>query len=347
MLSPSPYILCITGASVCLQHRRLCSGSAAAMPWPKRSTIPKFGNWDKNEETSYSIIFDKVRAEKERILHTSEGDPEDTSLDQSFCENGNVGGAKKTSHSIFSDKAREDRGAILLTSQEDKRYTPQHLNVLKNSGVIAGREISHASYDKSWGLLARASENSSPKSSLGGRIIGEQQQSSTLQADPWGLPGAPLYNPSGAPSRQPMQIGATKENSFFNERQCVDREDKEYQGRLHAIPTNVPRLGRHMYEINPAAAKLRSSLQSSETSKKADMQGKPVLPKFGNWGSADGFTEAFSRVQNERRLKHTPKPTVRPSSPFRPDEDLYGTSEGSSKRKNRRGWLPILCCSKP
>ena len=40
----------------------------------KNTTIPKFGNWDKKEDLSYSIVFDAARADKEKFMYMSHED---------------------------------------------------------------------------------------------------------------------------------------------------------------------------------------------------------------------------------------------------------------------------------
>ncbi|MCO5608668.1 hypothetical protein L7F22_062882 [Adiantum nelumboides] len=51
------------------------------MPWPE-TTVPRFGDWDGNEDLSYSIVFDKARADKERFMPTRKNDSNGPSLNQ-------------------------------------------------------------------------------------------------------------------------------------------------------------------------------------------------------------------------------------------------------------------------
>mgnify|MGYP000479903545 CR=1 FL=1 len=46
----------------------------------KSPTIPKFGNWDKKEDLSYSIVFDAARADKEKFMFMSQEDEHDRAL---------------------------------------------------------------------------------------------------------------------------------------------------------------------------------------------------------------------------------------------------------------------------
>lgn len=59
------------------------------MPWPE-TTVPKFGEWDGNEDLSYSIVFDKARADKERYLPASKNDLKDSSLNQERYKTGGL-----------------------------------------------------------------------------------------------------------------------------------------------------------------------------------------------------------------------------------------------------------------
>jgi hypothetical protein len=52
------------------------------MQWGKSPTIPKFGNWDKKEDLSYSIVFDAARADKEQSMFMSYEDENDRALFQ-------------------------------------------------------------------------------------------------------------------------------------------------------------------------------------------------------------------------------------------------------------------------
>ena len=56
------------------------------MQWRKNTTIPKFGNWDKKEDVSYSIVFDAARADKEKFMYMSHEDEHERALFQKMSK---------------------------------------------------------------------------------------------------------------------------------------------------------------------------------------------------------------------------------------------------------------------
>lgn len=180
------------------------------MPWPK-SSVPKFGNWEKSEELAYSFVFDKARAEKERFLHFSDND---LSSDQSLCRNSHEADGKKA---LFSDKARADRERSLPTPGQIKMHPRMHQNGFKNPEAVLGIGASHPpSYNSSY-LRGGASRPPSQNRALKGSTFPHERQHvdqagrglhETLPVESINAPGMSLYaqNPPTAKIRSSQAV---------------------------------------------------------------------------------------------------------------------------------------------
>ncbi|MCO5572385.1 hypothetical protein L7F22_026138 [Adiantum nelumboides] len=100
---------------------------APTMPGPK-SSVPKFGIWNKNEDLAYSIVFYQVRAEKESSLHSWDGDCDNPVSVASASPRSNGETGDRTSQSIF----RAKREKFLHTAKENRRFAPSHQVAFRN-----------------------------------------------------------------------------------------------------------------------------------------------------------------------------------------------------------------------
>lgn len=288
--------------------------------------VPRFGDWDDNKELSYSIIFDKARADKERNLISSI-DP------AAYCAFHN---------------ARE---------LKDPNAPPPHQNVFNSGDMASGKRVAHSYH----GMGNRDFGDSSLEAqSAGGRISMGKEVSNHFQS--WhpsnGRPGLSSWV---QPSDSPRQMMALNEARTTGDYLQVSGHPsglayEGYQGRPSNKSTSSAGLERKFWEnaveMNPTPLKLARSQRSSESGRNVGVSDKPAVPKFGDWDPSDassgvGFTQVFDRVRDEKKLKSSQKNSVQRVAPGRLDEDLYNPSRLSQVPivpEKKKGWARFLCC---
>ncbi|MCO5551422.1 hypothetical protein L7F22_004925 [Adiantum nelumboides] len=285
------------------------------MPGPK-SSVPKFGIWNKNEDLAYSIVFDKVRAEKESSLHSWDGDCDNQASVASASPRSNGETGDRTSQSLFKGK----REKFLHTAKENRRFAPSHQVAFRNYEAAKRGAFYKNNKTKESGYSGPRFTSWQAAVLQEHQNLGSQHDSNHQQAH--------LQNPLGAPTYKPST--QLKQSREIMERKGSDQDGEEYQGRPN---TRLMSSGRHRYREEQANAKARSSFESF------DMQGKPTVPKFGDWEHGEIFTTIFNNVRKERSSKNTSVGVAA----LQMEDDLY---KGSQRSKRRRSWASILCCFK-
>lgn len=289
------------------------------MPWPQ-TIVPKFGDWDNNDQLSYSMVFDKAHADKESSKDSSSYDAYHNALD---LNNTNVAASL-------------------------------HENMFSSSEMVNGKRLPHGYQDKRAGLENSDFGQSRESQAVNARMAGRMQQASNRRSSLMPPLGPPRqFVPVVAP-REPKSI----DDYSYASGHPSDSVYEAYHERPRSKSASSPGLERRFHgssaEANLASAKLAGSNRSSESERALDVHEKTAVPRFGDWDASDassgeGFTVIFNRARDEKKSKSSTKTSMQLASPGPPDEDLYkpSYSEVTTSQGKKRGSKTLFCCVFP
>lgn len=279
------------------------------MPWPE-TTVPKFGDWDNNEDLSYSIVFDKARADKERFLPMSKEDQKDTPV----FKTPELTVGKRTSHASHNQRL----GMGTSDARDNSLKSPSGQAFLTGSRISGEQKISSSFEVDLW---------------------------NTSDSGPTYRPSSGQPMPMGATKEAKVKEGHVYTDHVDTLHEAYHRRIQSKP----AISPGPGRQIYQGNPAAARITRSQRSSESSRTDDLPEKVVVPRFGDWdaSDSTSGEGFTVIFNRARDEKRSKSTPKTTGKTVSPVRPDEDLYKNSQMTTSGKKRRGWLNTVCCLHP
>ncbi|KAL7105820.1 hypothetical protein ACP275_07G069700 [Erythranthe tilingii] len=270
-------------------------------PPEERAQVPKFGNWESEEEVPYTMYFDNARKGKKsgQIYQTDSQDNTEKSSE-----------SKTRNHERHSSREEEESEAIKGTHKrqnpgsEDKseRRVPEALRKRHERGPSREEgEMRRAIMDSPM----RNSSSNSPRHRLGGET-------------PKRVAARQGVGPDQSPHHPNSRVGGKNNNNGISSPSWERKGASEGSSHHGLAP------------LTPGRSRLRSVTRGDDSPDRS-----PAVPKFGDWdetdpASAEGYTQVFNRVREE---KHSETGKV----PIMPTETSYSNSQKQCRNDNSKG----------
>ncbi|KAH7292574.1 hypothetical protein KP509_29G075400 [Ceratopteris richardii] len=268
-------------------------------------TVPKFGEWDGSEDLSYSIYFDKARADKEKFMPTVKNVPMASTLNHASYKDPGLMPGKGTEH--VSHHGITDGGAQVPEQSGQKlssKYAHRNVNARKAFQSI------HENHTNS---------------SDGGHVFSSSTPSS------W-QPVQMTKNRDLMTRDMVTHANVSHFHPHFD----------GMHGRIQEVPRPM-RQTYQDYPAATRTARSHGGSETSSIADLPENIAVPKFGDWdaNDIRAGEGFSVIFDKARGEKKLNVSQKKTVGYISPLRPAEDLYKESE---PRKKKGGWFSTLCC---
>ncbi|GAA0141020.1 hypothetical protein LIER_02258 [Lithospermum erythrorhizon] len=272
---------------------------------PKRSQVPRLGELD-NEET-VSIFDNAKKGEKES--KSNENDP----------------------HDVFKSEASDKKGSSERDTNQDESVSRRSVDSPQHTSPMDKKYTVENSQQKRGGMRSggNTSESEAPK----GR---HEQQLGREEGDLRRSADSPVAHDSGmrrssydSPRHSGLSAGdtprkATRQNAGSDLSVEQSPLHPHLQGRIGSQVTSSPSWERKVSTegshgqatSTPGRSRLRPVTRGDETPDHGT-----AVPKFGEWddndpASAEGFTQIFNKVQEEKQTGGGKVPIMPSESPY-------------------------------
>ncbi|KAI5063088.1 hypothetical protein GOP47_0021635 [Adiantum capillus-veneris] len=276
----------------------LCSAALASAgfmrQWPE-TTVPKFGEWDGSEDLSYSIVFDKVRADKERFMPTLKNDSKDLSLNQQRHKTPGLIPGKEAPTIVRRTMEPGSRGSEQSTSKLSSRHNYRSANDQKTYHVVQGDQSD---------------------TSDRGSVYSSSMASSCQQ---------PIVATKDLTARE--MIALANGSNFHVSHDGL-------HGKVQRVP-GPTRQKHQEYLMAPKMARSQGCSETSSIADLPEKVNLPKFGDWdvSDAKAGEGFTVIFDRARDEKKSKVPHKTPTRLISPMRPSEDLYRGSQVRKKKR--------------
>ncbi|XP_057957634.1 RPM1-interacting protein 4-like isoform X2 [Malania oleifera] len=322
----------------------------------QRSSVPKFGNWESEENVPYTAYFEKARKDK----GGRKMDPNDSQSDSDMLS--------KSTHPVQAPpfqtevKPEAPKGSEAVRSRHERRISREDVELRRltesplHHDHMGRRPVNDLSHQSQGGVRYGSSKTETEGPKVSEALRPNHERRSSKEDGDVRIPIDPVLHHDAAgrgasadwPHQRHGRVGSG-DNPKKVVRQGAGSDRSVEHSPLH--PHHQARVGgkgsgvsspswerkgssegssHGLGSSTPGRSRLRSGARGDETP-----DHNAAVPKFGDWdetnpASADGYTHIFNKVREERQ-SGTGKVPIMSTDTYYPNGQKHGPNRGSKK----------------
>ncbi|XP_075096981.1 RPM1-interacting protein 4 isoform X1 [Nicotiana tabacum] len=299
----------------------------------KHSQVPKFGNWENDEDVAYTTYFENASKGK-KGSKMNPNDPQDPeaevkgqngrdavrSKDERFSRRDDVESRK----SIDSPLHPDTMGQKAPTCSSPQRYGVKSVGNKSESETMKGAEIPTARHER------RPSREEYLRRPTDSPMLNENTGRRTPMESPHHRYGG--LSGGATPKRASQQSGGPDRSIEHSPLHTHSQGRVGGKGGAVSSPSWERKVSSEgsqgLAPSTPGRSRLRSVTKGDDMS-----DDSPAVPKFGDWdesdpASAEGYTQIFDKVREEKQTGAAKVPGTSTDTSYSNSQKRYGNDSG-------------------